>query len=1060
MAVTPTTSAQFLEILRSSGILPAEKLQQTLAKLPALPDSASAAADRLIEHDVISRFQANLILLGKYKGFRLGSYVIRDVLGRGGMGAVYLAEHQTLRRKVAIKVLVNNKDADTKLAKDRFLREGRAAAALDHPNIVRIFDVSHHGDTPYLVMEYVDGETLQQKLDRTGPVPYAEAAEYIAQAASGLQHAHEKGFVHRDIKPANLMRNSEGTIKILDMGLARTYDKDEEKLTEVMDKGAIVGTADFISPEQALNNPIDIRADIYSLGATFFALVAGKPPFDGNTTQKLMQHQLKAAPALRVLNSTLPEGLTHVVAKMLAKRPEGRYAIPADVIAALHPWMTSSHRVLAGLSRTRLAESSDIQMALMESGQGGSSMRLSTVSFSQDGPGSGFASQAESMTDTANSLQACSTAATPQSRIIRTMPVEKAPVNELKSAEHRRLKQQILKNKQTRLIACGAAVAVTVGIAFAIMTIRQPSSAAGNTPPDTQDPPAALVQTPTEAPPRLPLPVITAPTPVASTEPRSIYSLKAEDVAPFHLKINGKTLTEGNASSLPANITLYTGLDTNNLSEISRDVIDDVPALKLHATRGTANTTIIIDLEPEGKPLTRAATYAATIEYRSETGRMNLTPVTINNKILYPERAFTHTGAKNEWATVQTEFRRGVDPICLMIASKASGEKGAIYIRSVDVSEVAGPSAPVPNDGLLQTLSHTGQMPFSSLYEAPLEITSKTGSSRILMKSGDGKAPFGWLPRALSKGCQIEYCFDESKKAFGLVNIVGPGDVSLTAPYFTSPSGAVRVQLEFQSEAEYGDIKVRFRPLDGSALTELILPTPTPPNEWVQVDKMLDLKGRTSGQIEFLNKDPRPECGLYFRTYTLHEVPLTLVSQPVEGAKLFSLDVSAIEPFRNKKLGDKLIEGTEESLPRGVFARSSRTTTTGEFFRSTHQSVPVLGVAIASGDPSIEYAFELEQGMGLTLKSGVTYRAKIEYQTSQDGFGALDAQLVNDLPNVRNRFKTIATTSLSSAPGGWKTATLDFPRVDNTPAHILIKPCSVAMGSCIYLKSLEIVELK
>src|SRR5262249_25502761 len=143
---------------------------------------------------------------------------------------------------------------------------------------------SRLGDTPYLVMEYIDGETLQQVLDRDGAVPFPTATEYVAQAAAGLQHAHEKGFVHRDIKPANLIRDRSGAIKILDMGLARS-DQTRDKLTEQLDNGAVVGTADFIAPEQGMNQTVDIRADIYSLGATFFALLVGKPPFDGNTTQ-------------------------------------------------------------------------------------------------------------------------------------------------------------------------------------------------------------------------------------------------------------------------------------------------------------------------------------------------------------------------------------------------------------------------------------------------------------------------------------------------------------------------------------------------------------------------------------------------------------------------------------------------------------------------------------------------------------------------------------------------------------------------------------------------------
>ncbi|MGL4420008.1 MAG: serine/threonine-protein kinase, partial [Gemmataceae bacterium] len=267
-------------------------------------------------------------------------------------GAVYLAEHERLRRKVAIKVLTPPKqDANGKLTVARFLREARAAAALDHPNIVRIHDVALHAEVHYLVMEYVEGETLDALAGKVGQLPPSRAVGYIAQAAAGLQHASDKGFVHRDIKPSNLILSKEGIVKILDMGLARCSTEQADNLTEVYDAGAIVGTADFIAPEQAMNHPsIDIRADIYSLGATFFALVTGRPPFGGNTTQKLIQHQMKEAPSLLDLDKTVPVELAAVVEKMLAKKPEQRYRTPAEVIAALAPWLNDDGgKVVAGL---------------------------------------------------------------------------------------------------------------------------------------------------------------------------------------------------------------------------------------------------------------------------------------------------------------------------------------------------------------------------------------------------------------------------------------------------------------------------------------------------------------------------------------------------------------------------------------------------------------------------------------------------------------------------------------------------------------------------------------
>jgi serine/threonine protein kinase len=350
---TPTSTIEFVDLVRRSGIIPAKQFNQFLEAINDPPQSPSRLAAVLIRRGLLTHFQARLLLAGKFRGFRVGAYVIREQLGQGGMGAVYLAEHETLRRKVALKVLAKA-DVAGPAGVERFLREARATAALDHPNIVRLYDVGRQGPMHYLVMEYVEGQTLEQILAARGPIPCGRAVEYVAQAAAGLQHAYEKGFVHRDVKPANLMLARDGTVKILDMGLARSFGTDE-RLTDRLDEGVILGTADFISPEQAINDPdVDIRADIYSLGASFFTLVTGRPPFEGNTTQKLLQHQMRPAPFLCDVDPTFQPQLAEVVAVMMAKRPEDRLQTPAEVIAALSPWVPSSAQLVAGLSRTDL----------------------------------------------------------------------------------------------------------------------------------------------------------------------------------------------------------------------------------------------------------------------------------------------------------------------------------------------------------------------------------------------------------------------------------------------------------------------------------------------------------------------------------------------------------------------------------------------------------------------------------------------------------------------------------------------------------------------------------
>ncbi|MDY3551166.1 protein kinase [Gemmata sp. JC717] len=345
-----STAAEFLDVVRKSGIYTPDGLDAALRDVEELPADPNRAAAVLVKCGVLTPFQAKNLLAGKYRGFRFGPYVIRAPLGRGGMGVVYLAEHPSLHRPAAIKVLTAG-DADHRVAVERFLREARAAAALDHPNIVRIFDIGRQGDIHYLAMEYVDGQTLGQLIKTGGALSCGRAVEYVAQAAAGLQHAYEKGFVHRDIKPDNLMLTRDGTVKVLDMGLARST-ADTDRVTEVWDAGAVVGTSDFIAPEQAMSNAVDIRADIYSLGATLFALLAGRPPFNGTTAQKLLQHQVKPAPNLSSVDKTFPPGLSEVVSKALAKRPADRYQTPAQLITALTPWLNPSGKLVAGLSST------------------------------------------------------------------------------------------------------------------------------------------------------------------------------------------------------------------------------------------------------------------------------------------------------------------------------------------------------------------------------------------------------------------------------------------------------------------------------------------------------------------------------------------------------------------------------------------------------------------------------------------------------------------------------------------------------------------------------------
>jgi serine/threonine-protein kinase len=325
-----------LPVIRSSGVLGERQLAEIKTKVLQgdYPLDASELAERLVRDNILTAFQAKRFLTNRPQGLVVGRYIILDRIGSGSMGRVYRAHHAMMDRIVALKIIAPEIASNERVVA-RFQREMKLVGRLDHPNVVRAFDADQINRVLYIVMEYVTGLSLGERLKKKGPISPAEMIDYAVQAAQGLAHAHEQGIVHRDIKPTNMLLTDDRRIKILDLGLGVLMEADSAATFATAD-GIAVGTVDYMSPEQACGREVDGRSDLYGLGCSMYHLMSGKLPFPGNTPIERLGKRIggRHTPITEYLPD-IPSNFVRVLDKLLAHKAHERFATAAEAADAL-----------------------------------------------------------------------------------------------------------------------------------------------------------------------------------------------------------------------------------------------------------------------------------------------------------------------------------------------------------------------------------------------------------------------------------------------------------------------------------------------------------------------------------------------------------------------------------------------------------------------------------------------------------------------------------------------------------------------------------------------------
>jgi serine/threonine protein kinase len=927
---SPTkTKAGFLELALKSGLVTQSQIDEIFGT--NVPSDPNSAANQLLKSGIITQYQAKQLLAGKFRGYFLGTYKILQPIGQGGMGSVFLAEHTSLQRRVAIKVLTAEKAKD-KLTLERFNREARAAAALDHANIVRLHDISQGNGVHFLVMEYVEGNDLHSLMSKTGPLHYAQAVQYIAQAAAGLQHAHDRGFIHRDIKPANLMLNKDGHIKILDMGLARNFNSSSDNLTALLAEGNIAGTVDFLSPEQAMNHPLDERSDIYSLGATFYALLTGHPPFNGSTAQKLMQHQLKDPPSvMKKLNGRLPPPLSEVLNRMMAKKPSERFQSATDVIDALAPWLPA---------RT-------------------------TGDIIQDGQPSG------------------------------AMNYSPSTRNVMKSKSRNKSKSKVLLadgsplplwQRKPVIIGAGVLVLAIIGGLCALLFSgpKTPENAKNNTPPPYTPNNNGKGQPSTNNPPPQNAGPVVRPVPAGWT---SVYKTDFKDVPTERKLTNFKEAFGGSNIRLFAPGWQYEVYDKNSEGEYFSDLENGVRFIAIGARGGeVASQFSFLPSRDTQLVLKFGVQYELRFEYLLDD--KSSASVSVQKVEPYNTLKSTPLSATTAWKSASLAFTmpdEGKVQICFRPNSISTNN--FLKIRAVELLE----KRTVTTDGkpIIAYQANTLKPSVSSESTGAIEsgwdgwyrnTYEKDVQGRYVAKDlGDGMA----LGVAVESGPKnaAQYCYRPTKTQAAL--IVDDVSYSASITYRTEPgcSGFASVQT-------LNDWKMLHQvqlPDTNGTWKKATIPYLRPAGKEIQL-----AVGPTKADNKFLwIRSLEISVATEAAPPTAPATPK--IDKPL-GKKLVTLELTAGEEQR-AKFQDGSYLGGGINLPDGISTYCWKKESVAEFRTGTIEGSPAVGSVNLNDDLSSQIRFALKPEL---VKTGRKYMARIEYLTKNEATANLVTQFGKD----------------------------------------------------------------